>query len=178
MAKLKDKVKNVLDEARMLILGAQVLVGLQFRSFFEKGFDSLPLTSQLLKLFGLGLMLVAIGLLISPTTYHRLVERGEDTDEIHRYASKLMCYALLPFALGLCFDLYVATQKIVGWKSGVVAGLSSLLVAIFFWYALELYRRRERADEIPEAGKESVMSEENGEGEGAGERLSNKIKQG
>jgi amino acid permease len=158
----------------MLILGAQVLVGLQFRSFFEKGFDSLPLTSQLLKLSGLGLMLLAIGLLISPMAYHRLVERGEDTDGIHNYTSKLMKFALLPFALGLSFDLYVATQKIVGWKSGVVAGLSGLLIALFFWYALELYSRRERADEISEARKESEMSEENGEGES--EKLSSKIK--
>ena len=46
-------------------------------------------------------MLVAIGLLISPASYHRLVERGEDTEEIHRYTSKLMGFALKPFALGL-----------------------------------------------------------------------------
>jgi hypothetical protein len=177
MAKLKDKVKSALDEARMLVLGAQVLVGLQFRSIFEKGYDSLPLPSQILKLFGLGLMLVAIGLLISPAAYHRLVERGEDTEEIHRYTSKLMSHALLPFALGLGIDLYIATQKIVGWKSGAVAGLLGLLVALFFWYALELYRRRERADEIAEAqGEEHEMSEGKGEGEDAQTKLSNKIK--
>src|SRR5919206_1661205 len=148
MAKTKDKVKNALDEARMLVLGAQVLIGLQFRSFFEKGFDSLPLVSQLLKLVGLGLMLVAIGLLISPAAYHRLVERGEDTEEIHRYTSRLMSYALLPFAVGLGIDLYVAAQKVVGWKAGAAAGLAGLLVALFFWYVLELYRKRERAEEI------------------------------
>ncbi|PYS98187.1 MAG: hypothetical protein DMF65_10510, partial [Acidobacteria bacterium] len=155
MAKLKDKVKNALDEARMLVIGAQVLAGLQFRSFFEKGFDSLPLPSQLLTLIGLGLMLVAIGLLISPASYHRLVERGEDTEEIHRYTSKLMGFALKPFALGLGVYLYVATQKIIGWKSGAAVGLLGLLVALFFWYLLELYRRRERADEIAELRKES-----------------------
>jgi hypothetical protein len=150
MARIKDKVKNALDEARMLVLGAQVLVGLQFRSVFEKGFDGLPLVSQALKLVGLGLMLVAIGLLISPAAYHRLVERGEDTEEVHRYTSKLMGFALLPFALGLGLDLYVATQKIVGWKPGAAAGASGVLVAVFFWYLLEMYRRRERADEIAE----------------------------
>src|ERR671933_377892 len=61
MAKIKDKVKNALDEARMLVLGAQVLVGFQFRSVFEPGFDQLPLLSQLLKLLGLGLMLLGGG---------------------------------------------------------------------------------------------------------------------
>src|SRR4051812_21529193 len=129
MTKIKDKVKNALDEARMLVLGAQVLVGFQFRSIFEKGFDSLPFASQALKMAGLGLMLLAIGLLISPSSYHRLVERGEDTREIHRYTSKMMGWALLPFSLGIGIDLYVAAQKIIGWKAGVAAGLFGTLVA-------------------------------------------------
>src|SRR5438270_12185499 len=176
MAKIKDKVKNALDEARMLVLGAQVLVGLQFRSVFEKGFNSLPLTSQILKLAGLGLMLVAVGLLISPAAYHRLVERGEDTEEIHRYTSRLMGFALLPFALALGVVLYVVTQKIVGWKSGAAVGLFGTLVAIFFWYLLETYRRRERADEIAELRKESEMEEEKDEKQDAQESVSNKIK--
>ncbi|HEX3558136.1 MAG TPA: DUF6328 family protein [Pyrinomonadaceae bacterium] len=177
MAKIKNKVRNVLDEARMLVLGAQVLVGLQFRSVFEKGFDSLPLTSQILKLFGLGLILVAIGLLIAPSAYHRLVERGEDTDEIHRYTSKMMKFALLPFALGLGVDLYVATQKIIGWKTGVAVGILGILFASFFWYLLEAYQRRERAAEIAEAEREEREMDEQKDAESdEREKLSNKIK--
>src|SRR5919204_2884868 len=156
MARIKDKVKNALDEARMLALGTQVIVGLLLRSFFEKGFESLPVPSQALMLAGLGLMLVAVGLLVSPAAYHRLVERGEDTEEIHRYTSKLMGFALLPLALGLGVGLYVATQKIVGWKPGAAAGLAGMLVAVFFWYLLEAYRRRERAGEIAEAKREGL----------------------
>src|SRR5919197_529119 len=150
MARIKDKVRNALDEARMLALGTQVIVGLLLRSFFEKGFESLPVPSQALMLAGPGLMLVAAALLVSPAAYHRLVERGEDTEEIHSYTSRLMGFALLPLALGLGVGLYVATQKIIGWRSGAAAGLLGVLVAVFFWYLLEMYRRRERADEIAE----------------------------
>src|SRR5215218_3229482 len=148
MAKIKDKVENALNEARMLVLGAQVLVGFQFRSAFEPGFDRLPLPSQLLKMLGLGLMLVAVALIISPAAYHRLVERGEDTHEIHRYTSRLMTVALLPFAFGIGIDLYVAFEKVFGWRSGVAAGLGGAFVAASFWYGLEFYMRRERAEEI------------------------------
>jgi hypothetical protein len=176
MAKIKDKVKNALDEARMLVLGAQVLVGLQFRSVFEKGFDSLPLPSQLAKVAGLGLMLVAIGLLISPSAYHRLVEGGEDTHEIHRYTSKMMGWALLPFSLGIGIDLYVATQKIIGWKAGVAAGLLGTLLAASFWYGLEFYMRRERAGEIGELKRGSEMEDEKGEQQDKGTKLTDKIK--
>jgi len=181
MTKIKDKVRNALDEGRMLVLGSQVLVGFQLRSVFEKGFDSLPLISQALKLGGLGLMLVSIGLLISPSSYHRLVERGEDTHEIHRYTSKMMGWALLPFSLGIGIDLYVATQKIVGWKAGVAAGLLGTLLSASFWYGLEFYMRRERAGEIEELKRESEMEEEKG-GHKEGERedkatkLTDKIK--
>src|SRR4051812_934925 len=159
MAKLKNKVKNALDEARMLVLGAQVLVGFQMKSIFEKGFDSLPVVSQVLKLAGLGLMLLAVGLIIAPSSYHRIVERGEDTHEIHRYTTKMMDWALLPLIFGLAIDMYVATQKIIGWKTGIVAGLFGALMAAFFWYGLEFYMRRERAGEIEEKKKESEMEE-------------------
>jgi DMSO reductase anchor subunit len=176
MTKIKDKVRNALDEGRMLVLGAQVLVGFQFRSIFEKGFDSLPVASQALKLAGLGLMLLAIGLLISPSSYHRLVERGEDTHEIHRYTSKMMGFALLPFSLGIGIDLYVATQKIIGWKAGAAAGLLGLLASSSFWYGLGFYMRRERAGEIGELRKESDMEDEKGGQQDEKTKLTDKIK--
>ena len=151
MAKLKDKVTTLLAESRMLVLGAQLLLGFQYRSFFEPGYESLPRASQLVKLGGLALMLAAIGLLIAPTAYHRIVERGEATEEFHRYATRVMVFALLPFALGLGVDLYVAAEKVFGRRVGVVAGLGAAALALFFWYVLEFIRRRERAAEIKEA---------------------------
>src|SRR5215208_272002 len=111
MAKIKDKVENALNEARMLVLGAQVLVGFQFRSVFEPGFDNLPLPSQLLKMVGLGLMLLTVALIISPAAYHRLVEQGEDTHEIHRYTSRLMSFALLPFSFWYLLELYMRRER-------------------------------------------------------------------
>src|SRR5215212_4266192 len=175
MAKIKNKVENALDEARMLVLGAQVLVGFQFRSVFEPGFDSLPL--QLLKLVGLGLLLVAVGLVISPASYHRLVEGGEDTHEQHRYTSNLMTWALLPFALGLGIDLFVAAQKVLGWKAGAAAGVFGAGVAASFWYVLGFYMRRERAEVIAaekKRGEEDEMGED--EARDGKTKLTHKIK--
>ncbi|HEX8284409.1 MAG TPA: DUF6328 family protein [Pyrinomonadaceae bacterium] len=174
MAKIKNKVTNALNEARMLVLGAQVLVGFQFRSIFEPGFDSLPIPTQFLKLIGLGLLLIVVGLIISPSAYHRLVEDGEDTEEQHRYTSKLMTWALLPFALGLGVDLFVATQKVFGWKLGATGGLLGALVAASFWYLLGFYMRRERADEI--AAERKRGEEEMGEGQDGKTKLTDKIK--
>jgi hypothetical protein len=164
MAQLKNRIRNVLDESRMLVLATQLVLGLQFRTFLEAGFDKLPLLTQLLKTAGLGLMLLALGLLISPSAYHRLVERCEDTEELHRYATRLMRWALAPFALGLGIDLFVAAEKILSRKWGVAAGLGAVVLAVFFWYLLEMYMRRERAPEIREAQMEAMRSGAEGGG--------------
>src|SRR5437763_2100060 len=115
MAKLKDKIQNALDESRMLVLGSQVLLGFEFRSVFEQGFEKLPVSSQYLKMFSLCLMLIALGLLISPGAHHRIVEEGEDTPELHGFASNVMDYALLPFVIALGVDLYVALHPTMGY---------------------------------------------------------------
>ncbi len=170
MAELKDKVQNALDEARILILGAHILLGFQFRSFLETGFESLSLSSQLIKLLALGMILLAVALLIAPTAYHRIVERGADTTEIHSYTTRVMLFALLPLALALGLDIYVAAAKIGGTTVGALAGVFAGVAALFCWYGLEvaprggrLPGRKEKGElEIDERKPEGEMQSEEG----------------
>ncbi|PYS50256.1 MAG: hypothetical protein DMF68_07795 [Acidobacteria bacterium] len=172
MAKLKDKIQLALDESRMLVLGSQVLLGFQYRSVFEPGFQKLPVLSQYLKLGGLCLLLVALGLLLSTAAHHRVVEGGEDTHQLHRFTTKVMNCALLPFAIALGIDLYVALHPTTGYMPAIIAGLGASSLALFFWYGLEFIRRREREPEIKE---EQEMSEEEDK-ESGGTKLKDKIK--
>src|SRR5205814_9585528 len=55
MPSLEKKIENVLQECRILILGTQVLLGLQFSAYFEGGFAKLPFSSQILDLVALAL---------------------------------------------------------------------------------------------------------------------------
>ncbi|HEV2912176.1 MAG TPA: DUF6328 family protein [Pyrinomonadaceae bacterium] len=173
MAKLKDKIKNALDESRMLILGAQVLLGFQYRSVFESGFEKLPQSSQYLKLCGLCLMLVAVALIMWPGAFHRIVEEGEDRESVHRFTSGVMGVALMPFALGLGLDLYVAAERVMGRTAGLISGLAIILIALFFWYGLEAVRRQEREPEIKEKQMQSEKEAQNSEGT----KLKDKIEQ-
>lgn len=145
MAELGDKIRNVLDEGRMLVLGAQVLLGFHYRAVLEEGFERLPIASQFLKLVALGSLLLAIALLLSPSSYQRLVERGEETEELHSYATRMMKWALLPFAFAIGIDLFVATELIIGRKWAVAGGVAGSIGAVFFWYVLGMYARRTRA---------------------------------
>ena len=81
---LSKKVKVALDETRMLILGAQILLGFQFRGVFGDGYDQLPADPRYLSGVALGLMICVVGLLITPGPYHRMVEAGSDSGRFHR----------------------------------------------------------------------------------------------
>jgi hypothetical protein len=136
MTTLREKIKIALDESRMLILGAQVFLGLGFRSAFEPAFERLPKSSQTIKLVSLVVLLVTIGLLMAPGSYHRIVRAGSDAQDVHDFATTLMDVALIPFAMALSLDFYVGTGRILGFAGGVAQGAAIGAIAIFFWYGL------------------------------------------
>jgi cytochrome bd-type quinol oxidase subunit 2 len=173
VAKLKERVKTALDEGRMLILGAQILVGFQYRSVFEPLFDKLPESSQLLKVGALCVMLIAIALLMSPGAYHRIVEEGEDTEDMHRFTTRALTLALLPFALAFGLDTYILTRQTIGYTPAIIYGVAVGLAALFFWYGLEIIRKAKRDPEIKEA---KAMEKEKAAGEEEdGTKLKDKI---
>jgi hypothetical protein len=144
MTQLQDKIQYVLDESRILILGAQVLVGFHYRAAFERGFQHLPEPSQALLLGALGLLLLALALLICPAAYHRLVAKGEDTEDLHRFATRVLDGALVPFAVSLAIDLYLATVRLTDRAVAGLAGLAILLAALLGWYGLAVLQRPKR----------------------------------
>ena len=105
---LSDKVNTALDETRMLMLGAQILLGFQLRGAFAEGFERLPQHTQSLDAVGTGLMVVVVGLLITPGPYHRIVEGGSDSDALHDVVTAIAALALFPFALALGIDVFIA----------------------------------------------------------------------
>src|SRR5438874_13536239 len=102
---LSKKIKIALDETRILILGAQILLGFQFRGVFSDGYEQLPTHARYLDGVALGLMVCVVGLLITPGPYHRIVEGGEDSGNFHRLVTVIADLALLPLALALGLDL-------------------------------------------------------------------------
>jgi hypothetical protein len=86
---LEGKLKTALDETRMLVIGSQILVGFGFHAVVHEGFEKLPALSKSCLGIAIVLMVVAIGLLISPAMQHRLAEKGEDTNRILSVTTQL-----------------------------------------------------------------------------------------
>jgi uncharacterized protein YjeT (DUF2065 family) len=140
--KLAQKVKDALDEVRMLVLGSQILLGFQYNAAFHEGFENLPRLSKALDLVALVFMLAVVALLMFPPAWHRIVEEGRDSDQLLRVVTRIAALALLPFAASLALDLFIVLERIVGVAAAGAAGGATILGALFFWYVLEFVRRR------------------------------------
>jgi Family of unknown function (DUF6328) len=140
---LPQKVKIALDETRILILGAQVLLGFGLRGVFSDRFEELPAHARYVDGVGLGLLVCAVALLIAPGPYHRIVEDGSDSGRLHRFATVIADLALLPFALALGIGLFVGAEAIFA-ADGVAmaAGAVGAVLALALWYGLPHLRRR------------------------------------
>src|SRR5436190_17473715 len=73
---VERKLKTALDESRLLILGAQVLFGFQFQSVFQERFTDLSWPGRACLAASLALLLLSIGLLITPSLHHQIRFRG------------------------------------------------------------------------------------------------------
>ncbi|HEX8559278.1 MAG TPA: DUF6328 family protein, partial [Pyrinomonadaceae bacterium] len=143
--KLSNKIRHALTECRVVLPGSQALLGFQFVVILTEGFDGLPALSKYIHLASLGLNALAIVLLITPAAYHRMVERGEETEHFHRFASRMIIASLVPLALALAADVYVVVQKVT--ESQLVSVVSALVILAVFWelwFGLTLYRRTQR----------------------------------
>jgi Family of unknown function (DUF6328) len=134
---LSSKVKTALDETRTLMLGAQILLGFQFHGAFQERFDALSRPAKIIDAAALLLMLTSIGLLIAPSAFHRIVDRGESTGRMLVATSLCATASLLPFAIALGIDLSIALMRISqNAGPGIVAGGSFALMGLAAWYGL------------------------------------------
>lgn len=141
--KLSEKMKIALDETRILILGAQILLGFGLRGAFSERFDELPEYARYADGVALALLVCAIGLLIAPGPYHRIAEGGQDSGRLHRFVTVIADLALLPFALALGLGLFVGTEAIFDDSvASAAAGAAGAGLALALWYGLPQLRKR------------------------------------
>jgi hypothetical protein len=133
MPKLSDAVDNVFSEARMLLLGGQVLLGFSFRICFEEKFEQIARPAQMAEIIGLGVMTAALGWLIWPAAFHQIKEKGRMTASIHAFTTNVLDWALLPFALGLALTLYTVSAALELPYSAAI-GSAAGAFAIAVWY--------------------------------------------
>ena len=137
--KLDRKVKTALNETRLLILGAQVLLGFQFEAFFQDGFSELSSASHRLCLVGLILVLLSVTLLVMPSMQHRLIEMGQSSERLVLATSALTALGLVPLALSLALGVYVVVDRHFGMLAGMVAGAGLGAACGVAWFGIDCF---------------------------------------
>ena len=139
---LHERVSQVLTEARVVLPGAQAMLGFQFITMLMHGFDTLPASSKDVHLLCLGLIAITVMLLIAPAAFHRIAEDGEDSERLVRVSSRLILAALVFLAMGMSGDLFVVARKITGSDGfGGIVSVAMLLLFLGLWFGYTAFRR-------------------------------------
>ena len=140
-------VKTALGETRMLILGAQILLGFELSGVFRNGFTDLPLHARYLDGVALLLMIITVALLIAPDTYHHYIEYNADTGQFHQFISRMAGGALLPFALSLGIALFIIGEFIGGLPLAASSGGFFVSLGLGCWFGFPYLRSRHTGQE-------------------------------
>lgn len=138
----KERVKTSLSEVRMLVLGAQILLGFQYRASFEPGFPSLPQGAQYLQVAALILLVASTACMIAPAPYHRIVSRGHATARTEHYTKRTALLALVPFALALGMNFGAVLSRQLGLLAAGGVGTAVAAAALLCWFGPALARHR------------------------------------
>jgi hypothetical protein len=140
---LKEKISELLTEARIVLPGAQALLGFQLAAYLTEAFEKLSPTAKAVHTASLLLIALAMLLLMTPAPYHRLAEGGEHTERFDKVGVRLVLAALVPLALGLAGDYYVVLEKVSGSGALALAGAAAVAAAsLTLWFVVPAAARR------------------------------------
>jgi uncharacterized protein DUF6328 len=139
---LSTKIDHMLTEARVILPGAQALLGFGLIAVLTRAFERLPPALKLAHGLGLGFLALSIVLLLAPAALHRLGFDGEDTTEAHRTGSTLLTAATATLAAGLAAAVMVAIGALSDRVDyGAFCAAATLLLLFALWYAWPLALR-------------------------------------
>jgi hypothetical protein len=143
---LVAKIDQMLTEARVVLPGAQALLGFQLAVAFTRAFEQLSPVPRLVHVGALICIALATILLMTPAALHRISFAGEDSARFFRMGSAFVIAAPAPLALGIAGDLYVATFKASESAAlGIAVAGFALVALIGLWYVAPLMLRTRRA---------------------------------
>lgn len=157
MAKLANRIENGLNEARILLLGGQVLLGFLLRGYFEPRFSQLSHQAQIVLTAATVLLTATLGLLIWPATFHQISRHGEQVPELDVFTTRVLDWSLMPLAICTGLSLYPVIEVLrlpFAWEFSS----ASIVLALVLWYGIALLhydpRRRKKARDDAEKQKD------------------------
>ena len=148
-AELHERVGLALTEARVVLPGAQAMLGFQFVTMFTQAFEELPQSSKLMHLACLSLIALTVILLITPAAFHRIAEHGMDSERLVKLTGRFVMAATVPLAAAMAGEVYVVILKVMeSFSMAVVAAVGTFVVMMAMWFGFTLLRRRGSGEKL------------------------------
>jgi Family of unknown function (DUF6328) len=144
------KINYALTEARVVLPGAQALLGFQLAIVLTTGFAELPATLKGIHAVAIASIVLATVLLMAPAAYHRIVYEGADAPAFHKLTSHYLLAATVFIALGLSADIRVVVSKITASDTlATTLAVVSVALLLGLWHLWPWWVRRARSSPTP-----------------------------
>jgi Family of unknown function (DUF6328) len=139
---LKDQVADLMTETRIVLPGAQALLGFQFIGYLTDGYARLSTAGRIGHGVALAALVISMVLLMTPAPFHRLAENGRETERLRRLTVRMIVGALAALAAAFAADLFVAIEIVTG-RTGLALGgaLAAAAAIAAIWFVWPLARR-------------------------------------
>jgi Family of unknown function (DUF6328) len=149
---LATRIEQMLTESRVMLPGAQAILGFQFAVMLSKAFDELPASAQAVHVAALALVALTVILLMTPAAIHRITFGGEDSERFHAIGSRFIIAAAVPLGLGISLELFVALLRATQSAALGIAGVcmtAALFASLWFVQPLLLRARQDQGRRGP-----------------------------
>jgi hypothetical protein len=131
-----EEMRNIIEEARVILPGLQAVFGFQTAAVFNDRFTDLETYAKVCHLIGLGLIVVSMAMLMTPAVYYR-AQRGNATQRMVNVSRKSIRGALIPMSLGFSLDMLTVMSLATGGLAiSIAAGALTLALFAGLWYVM------------------------------------------
>lgn len=139
---------ELLNELRVALPGVQVLFAFMLVVPFSQGFAKVTSTERWVYFATFLTAALGTGLLIAPSSYHRLRFRHHDKERMLLSSNRMAIGGMALVAISITGVVGLITEVIFGTPAAVIgAGVVAIWFA-WFWYGLPLSRRLESNDGV------------------------------
>lgn len=151
---------ELLNELRVALPGAQVLLAFLLVAPLNEGFDAVTGFGKAAYLASLSATLLATALLMAPTAYHRLRWRERNKERMLRTSNRLAIAGMAFLAFALTAAVYVVVDVLYDELLAAIVAAGAAVLFSVGWFALPLSQPYDRWDEHLDEGELDELGDE------------------
>lgn len=131
-----EEMRNIIEEARVILPGLQAVFGFQTAAVFSERFTDLKTYAEACHLIGLALIVVAMAMLMTPAVYYR-AQHGNATRRMLAISRTTIRGALVPMSIGFSLDM-LTVMSLATDALAISIGAAVVTLAMFagLWYII------------------------------------------